>query len=168
MQKIYITSVTEQQIEEVVAYVKKCRQLLFPMLDHSIVPRDLTAFKETYLTNTQGCFLQARNQEGHILGVIGMLAYDHRFDYLNYKNQSTVEVVRLYIEPPYRKKGLATQLFETLLQQARKNSIECLYLHTHPFLTGALEYWQKQGFELITTSIDGEFTTLHMNRSLSD
>ena len=166
MQEFFITSVQEQQQEEVVAYVKKCRQLLFPMLDHTKVPPDLIAFKETYLTNTQGCFLQARDQEGNLLGVIGMLAYDHRFDYLHYKDQSTVEVVRLFIEPPYRRKGLATQLFEALVNQAVAKGVECLYLHTHPFLTGALEYWQKQGFELITTSIDGGFTTLHMNRRL--
>lgn len=168
MQEIFITSVQEQQIEEVVAYVKKCRQLLFPMLDHSTVPRDLTAFKETYLTNSQGCFLQARDQKGSILGVIGMLTYDQRFDYLQYKDYATVEVVRLYIEPSYRRKGLATQLFEVLVHQAVAKGIERLYLHTHPFLTGALEYWEKQGFELVTTSIDGGFTTLHMNRSLSD
>jgi GNAT superfamily N-acetyltransferase len=134
------------------------------MLDSTIVPRDLLDFEQTYLLHPDGCFLQARDQHNKLIGVIGMMPYDYRFDYLDYKDKRTVEVARLFVEPEYRRSGLATKLFQALLEQAAQKGIEVLYLHTHPFLTGAFEYWQKQGFELVTTTMYGEFETLHMDR----
>ncbi|MBB1138128.1 GNAT family N-acetyltransferase [Myroides sp. WP-1] len=167
MSEIKITPVGANQVEEIVTYVRNFRKDLFPMLDHTKIPRDVLEFKETYVDHPQGCFLQAHNTEGKLIGVIGMMPYDHRFEYLNYQNQVTVEVARLFVEPAYRRIGLATHLFQALIPIAQNKGIEQLYLHTHPFLTGAFDYWQKQGFKLVTTTIDGDFTTLHMDRSLS-
>ncbi|MGL4585115.1 MAG: GNAT family N-acetyltransferase [Flavobacterium sp.] len=164
MEDIQISKVDESQAEHIKEYVKAFRIGLFPMLDPAKVPQDITAFTTTYITSDTGTFLQAKDSSGNIIGVIGMMPYDYRFDYLDYKDKKTVEVARLFVEPPYRRTGLATRLFNALLEVAQQKGIDMLYLHTHPFLTGAFEYWQKQGFKLITTSIDGDFTTLHMDR----
>lgn len=164
MFEIKIKKVDEKTMEGVLAYVKAFRKDLFPMLDHTKVPNDLLHFKSIYLDHPLGCFLQANNEKGELIGVIGMMPYDDRFDYLDYKHQRTVEVARLFVEPTYRRTGLATQLFQALIEVAKEKEIECLYLHTHPFLTGAFEYWQKQGFQHRTTSLDGGFTTWHMDR----
>jgi GNAT superfamily N-acetyltransferase len=164
MMNIQISAVELNQAEFIKEYVKGFRIGLFPMLDSTIVPRDLLDFEQTYLLHPDGCFLQARDQYNKLIGVIGMMPYDYRFDYLDYKDKRTVEVARLFVEPAYRRSGLATKLFQALLQQAGQKGIEVLYLHTHPFLTGAFEYWQKQGFELVTTTMYGEFETLHMDR----
>lgn len=167
MSQIIITRVGERQMEEVLTYVKAFRQHLFPMLDNTKIPNDLLYFKATYLDHSQGCFLQANNEKGELIGVIGMMPYDYRFDYLDYQHQRTVEVARLFVEPAYRRTGLATQLFQALVEVAKEKEIECLYLHTHPFLTGAFEYWLKQGFQHRTTSIDGGFTTWHMDKMVN-
>lgn len=164
MMNIQISAVELNQAEFIKEYVKTFRIGLFPMLDSTIVPRDLLDFEQTYLLHPDGCFLQARDQHNKLIGVIGMMPYDYRFDYLDYKDKRTVELARLFVEPAYRRSGLATKLFQALLEQATQKGIEVLYLHTHPFLTGAFEYWQKQGFELVTTTMYGEFETLHMDR----
>ncbi|KZE84047.1 GNAT family N-acetyltransferase [Myroides marinus] len=164
MMNIQISAVELNQAEFIKEYVKAFRIGLFPMLDSTIVPRDLLDFEQIYLLHPDGCFLQARDQHNKLIGVIGMMPYDYRFDYLDYKDKRTVEVARLFVEPAYRRSGLATKLFQALLEQATQKGIEVLYLHTHPFLTGAFEYWQKQGFELVTTTMYGEFETLHMDR----
>lgn len=164
MEDIKISEVTLDQALCVKEYVRAFRIGLFPMLDPAKVPQDILNFEQIYLQHTDGCFLQARDTEDNIVGVIGMMPYDYRFDYLDYRDRRTVEVARLFVEPAYRRTGLATKLFDALLEVARDRGIEVLYLHTHPFLTGAFEYWQKQGFGLLTTTMYGEFETLHMDR----
>lgn len=168
MLNIQISEVALSQAQLVKEYVQEFRIGLFPMLDPTVVPRDLLDFEQTYLLHPDGCFLQARDQHDKLVGVIGMMPYDYRFDYLDYKDQHTVEVARLFVDPEYRRSGLATSLFQALLMQAKQKGIEVLYLHTHPFLTGAFQYWQKQGFEFVVTSVEGGFTTLHMDRLTTD
>ncbi|EHO08303.1 hypothetical protein HMPREF9714_02326 [Myroides odoratimimus CCUG 12901] len=165
---IQISKVELHQAQDIKEYVKAFRKGLFPMLDSTIVPQDLLYFEQTYLLHPHGCFLQARDHDDNIMGVIGMMPYDYRFDYLDYRDNRTVEVARLFVEPAYRRTGLATKLFNALLEVAKEKGIEMLYLHTHPFLTGAFEYWQKQGFQLIKTTMYGEFETLHMDRTVRD
>lgn len=168
MEDIQISKVELHQAQDIKEYVKAFRIGLFPMLDPDKVPLDIVEFTSTYITSDSGAFLCARDKEDTIVGVIGMMPYDYRFDYLDYKDQRTVEVARLFVEPAYRRSGLATKLFNALLEVAKQKGIEMLYLHTHPFLTGAFEYWQKQGFELVTTTMYGEFETLHMEARITN
>ncbi|KAG9203152.1 hypothetical protein G6514_003069 [Epicoccum nigrum] len=60
-----------------------------------------------------------------------------------------VEVVRLFVLPRYRRCGLAATLFQSLQEHAFASGVQCMYLHTHPFLPGAIRFWEKQGFELV-------------------
>lgn len=164
MEGIKISQVEEHQVEEIQHYVMGFRKALFPMLDNSVWPKDITHFKESYLDAEIGAFLQARSLGGRLLGVIGMLPYDHRFAYLDYSGNSTVEIVRLYVEPAYRRLGLGGLLFQHLFALAQERAVEMMYLHTHPFLTGALAFWECQGFDLVYSSVEGGETTWHMQR----
>lgn len=163
---ITISIVQENDIEAIQAYVMSFRAVLFPMLDNTKWPKDIQLFKEIYIEDKAAVFLQAKDDSGMLIGVIGMMTYDERFSYLDYKRYKTVEVARLFVEPKYRRTGLGSQLFSALLEVAKQKQIEMLYLHTHAFLTGAFEYWLKQGFQLECESQDGDFTTIHMSRVL--
>lgn len=167
MKNITITSVTSNQIKEVLPYVIAFRQQLFPMLDPTIVPNDLVEFDQNYIISQTSLFLQARNNQNELVGVIGMMPYNYRFSDLNLKGKQIVEVARLFVEPSYRRKGLASMLFKTLEQEAINRGIDQLYLHTHPFLTGAYEYWIKQGFELMVSRDEQGFETLHLKKQIS-
>jgi len=159
---ISISRVGENDIDAVLPYVIEFRKQLFPMLDANKIPKDLLAFSTVYLDSEAGAFLQAKDRQGKLIGVIGMLAYDYRFPYLNIDKRKTVEVARLFVEPAYRRSGLGTALFLHLTQVAKEKGIERLYLHTHPFLTCAYEFWSKQGFQLKDFRDESNFPTIHM------
>jgi GNAT superfamily N-acetyltransferase len=57
-----------------------------------------------------------------------------------------VEITRLYVDPEYRKLGLATQLVRQLKLHATENHADALYLHTNSFLSGGLDFLEYQGF----------------------
>ncbi|MEN5037304.1 GNAT family N-acetyltransferase [Pseudomonas sp. TWI929] len=156
--------VAHDAIAEVLAFVDSARRELFPMLAKAPLPRDLAHFAETYLDGA-GCFLGARDG-GRLVAVIGYLPYDHRFAQLDYHAGQVVEVVRLFVLPAYRRHGLAGTLFSALRERAVQAGIDCLYLHTHPFLPGAIAFWERQGFTVVDVEQDPVWQTTHMQLQL--
>lgn len=44
--------------------------------------------------------------------------------------------------------------------------IQCPYLHTHPFLPGAITFWERQGFVIVDLEADPLWRTTHMQLML--
>ncbi|UVL68674.1 GNAT family N-acetyltransferase [Pseudomonas sp. B21-031] len=160
-----IQPVPRDAIDEVVVFVDSARRELFPQLADAPLPPDLARFAETYLDGA-GVFLEARDQ-GRLVAVIGYVPYDHRFAQLDYQRVRVVEVVRLFVLPAYRRHGLAAALFAALRGAAEQAGVECLYLHTHPFLPGAIAFWERQGFVVIDVEQDPVWQTTHMQLKLA-
>lgn len=161
-EEITISMVEDYHVFEVLPYVMEFRRQLYPLLDPLIVPKDLVNFEQNYLHAPTGAFLQARTADNKLIGVIGMMPFDYRFPHLDIDEKTTVEVARLFVNPEYRRTGIATRLFQELLKTAQQKNIKRLYLHTHPFLQGAYDYWLKQGFKLLKSCYEGTYPTLHM------
>ncbi|WP_135001161.1 GNAT family N-acetyltransferase, partial [Pseudomonas syringae] len=142
---ITITEVHPSEIPHTVDFVMRARAAIFPLLDTVTVPPDLAGFEQVYLNGEDGKFLIARC-EGQIIAAVGYLPYDHRFPQFDYRGRRTVEIVRLFVTPEFRGDGLASRLCQALWAHAEAGGIEVLYLHTHPFLPGAIRLWEKQGF----------------------
>lgn len=159
-----IQAVTPLCIPEVLTFVLNARAELFPKLSASGVPEDLARFEATYLQG-DGRFLVARNDE-RIVAAIGYLPYDNRFPQMNYRGRKTVEVVRLFVLPAFRRFGLAGRLYRALEALAQAEGVEVMYLHTHPFLLGAIDFWVRQGFALVDVDADLVWQTTHMQRLL--
>lgn len=159
-----IQPVAVADITQVLEFVLQARAELFPKLSAAGVPDDLAQFEATYLQG-DGRFLIARN-EGQIIAAIGYLPYDHRFSQLNYQARKTVEVVRLFVVPAFRRFGLAGQLYRALEALAQADGVGRVYLHTHPFLPGAIDFWVRQGFEVVDVEADPVWQTTHMQRLL--
>ncbi|MBV8327771.1 GNAT family N-acetyltransferase [Chryseobacterium sp.] len=166
-EEIIISAVEDYHVFEVLPYVMEFRRQLYPLLDPLIVPKDLVNFEQNYLQASTGAFLQARTREGKLIGVIGMMPYDYRFPHLNIDDSTTVEVARLFVNPDYRRAGIATRLFQELVKTAKQKNIQRLYLHTHPFLKGAYDYWLKQDFILLKSCYEASYPTLHMELMVS-
>ncbi|EPW3854580.1 GNAT family N-acetyltransferase [Acinetobacter baumannii] len=149
--------------ESAVEFALYTRQLLFPEIYHGQVPKDLKNFGQYYVNDPLGCFITVKDKN-RIVGTIAYRAYDHRFD-LNLPS-NTVEVVKLFVLPEYRRKGIATQLCDMLFSHAKNSEITTLYLHTHPFLPAAEEFWRLQGFEVIQREWIDTYDTIHMSKSL--
>lgn len=149
------------ETEDLIRFVMKCRKQMFPNSNHSIIPKDLLNFSSFYITNHIGFFLEAKDENQRI-GTIGLQQYDGRFPHLTIEGNRIAEVVKLFVEPHCRKIGLGTQLVDELKERALQQGVDTLYLHTHPFLDGAFEFWKKQGFKLIDKRIEQSYETLHM------
>jgi len=147
-------------IPELLDFVLKARENMFPKLHGTAMPTDLLAFEQHYVQGA-GCFLLARAQQ-KIIACIGYLPYDRRFANFDFAGLEVAEVVRLFVAPEYRRAGLASALYSALQAVAQQAGIEMMYLHTHPFLAGAVDFWQRQGFEVIGVDADPQWQTTHM------
>ncbi len=155
--------VEKSDYDSAVELVLYTRQQLFPEIYHGQVPKDLQNFEQYYVHDPLGCFITVKDQN-RIIGTIAYRAYDHRFD-LNLPS-NTVEVVKLFVLPEYRRKGIATKLCDMLFSHAKNNRITSLYLHTHPFLPAAEEFWTLQGFKVIQREWIDTYDTIHMSKFL--
>lgn len=159
---IQITQVRPVDIPEVVGFAMRARAEMFPMLDSNTLPHDLQHFQSTYLETQCGQFVIAR-QAGKLIGTLGFMPYNGRFPQLDYGNRRVVEIVRLFIDPEVRRLGLAARMFAALKTAALSQRVQVLYLHTHPFLPGAIAFWQRQGFSILDIEDDPLWQTTHMD-----
>lgn len=159
----YYQMVEKSDHDSAIEFALYTRQLLFPEIYHGQVPKDLQNFEQYYVQDPLGCFITVKDQN-RMIGTIAYRAYDHRFD-LNLPS-NTVEVVKLFVLPEYRRKGIATKLCDMLFSYAKNNRITSLYLHTHPFLPAAEEFWTLQGFDVIKREWIDTYDTIHMSKSL--
>jgi len=155
-----IEAVVAADIPQVLGFVLAARSELFPKLRQAGTPDDLANFEQVYLRGA-GRFLVARHA-GRIVASIGYLPYDRRFAHIDYPGLKVVEVVRLFILPQFRRAGLASQLYRALAASAVEAGVEVIYLHTHPFLPGAIDFWLKRGFNVIQVDADPVWQTTHM------
>ncbi len=149
--------------DSAVEFALYTRQQLFPEIYHGQVPKDLQNFEQYYVHDPLGCFITVKDQN-RIIGTIAYRTYDHRFD-LNLPT-NTVEVVKLFVLPEYRRSGIATKLCDMLFSHAQNNGITSLYLHTHPFLPAAEGFWTLQGFDVIKREWIETYDTIHMSKFL--
>lgn len=133
---------------------------MFPTL-HTQLPAHLARWVQS------GHFLVARDiSSKEMIASIGIVPYDHRFPQLQYQDVRTVEVVRLFVQPEYRRSGLGTRLFEELKRKAEEEGVRRLYLHTHWFLPRAVEFWEGKGFQVVHIEEDEVWRTVHMEMML--
>ena len=161
---VSIQAAKAADIPEVLSFALQARDELFPTLSATGMPHDLAQFEAVYLQGG-GQFLIAR-ADGQIVAAVGYRPYDGRFPQLDYRGCKTVEVVRLYVRPAFRRLGLAGQLYRSLEALAREADVKVVYLHTHPFLPGAIDFWRRQGFEVVDVEADPLWQTTHMHRLL--
>lgn len=148
-------------------FLREARQAMFgDRVDADTLPDDLRDFASVY-ARPGGCMLAAIDSSEAVVGSIAYRPYDGRFNYLAVPTAHTVEVVRLFITPAWRRRGLAGQLFLRLQQHALQQGVQHMYLHTHPFLPGALAFWQRQGFVTLHQDTDPVWQTIHMQRTLN-
>ncbi|MFF7710861.1 GNAT family N-acetyltransferase [Pseudomonas sp. NPDC007930] len=164
MLNLHTVSANTPAVNEATQFAYRAwRELFGSRANPEAMPADLARFEATYCQG-EGCFLLARAPSGEVVASIGYRRYDHRFAALDFTPWRTAEVVRLFVAPRLRRAGVASALVSQLLAQAKAAGVQALYLHTHPFLPGALAFWQRQGFELLLTEAEPVWQTTHMAR----
>lgn len=66
----------------------------------------------------------------------------------------TIEVGRLYVLPEYRKNGIATMLFDNVLNKAKELNAKRIILDTYKRFESAIRLYKKLGFNEIENYIN--------------
>lgn len=151
-----------RDLHQVHSFLQNARISMFAdRVNAQETPADLLRFEASYQSGC-GCMLAALDSQQNVQATIACRDYDGRFAQLNFKQHKVVEVVRLFVAPEYRRAGLAGMMLDRLRSHAKLQNVDLLYLHTHPFLPGALEFWQKHGFDVIKRDCDPTWQTIHL------
>lgn len=160
-----VMKVQLHQIEQAVDFAMRVRREVFPMMNHEQIPVDLMQFREHYMETAGAVFLVAVTEEASVVGSVGIVPYDGRIQLIEgrYPEQSAAEIVKCYVDPAYRRYGIGSLLVKELERVVREMPYTTLYLHTHRFLPGAVDFWQRQGFTLVTEE-HNEWQIVHMDK----
>ncbi|KAH7396625.1 acetyltransferase-like protein [Phaeosphaeria sp. MPI-PUGE-AT-0046c] len=158
-----ISSIAPASYDQVLSFIAFARRCMFP--NHTLTPDT-----SSLLTNPGSSFFTAQSSDGTLIGVIGYVPYDFRFPHYSFQASyhalRTVEIVRLFVVPEWRGKGVAGALWDALDEEAKGRSVQCMYLHTHPFLEDAERFWDRRGFGAVLREEDEVWKTVHMERRL--
>ncbi|WP_434750690.1 GNAT family N-acetyltransferase [Paenibacillus amylolyticus] len=163
-----VRPVQSHEIQEVINFAMGVRSEVFPMMDPTELPKDFEQFRDTYINRKDTTFLLARMGEAGVIGSIGIVPYDGRIQAIEgrYPVNTAAEVVKVYVDPAYRRYGIGSLLVKELEQIITKMPYTTLYLHTHRFLPGAVDFWERQGFTFITEE-QNEWQIVHMDKPIN-
>ena len=163
-----IKKVQKENSKQVIHFIQKNMKELFPMMAHDQLPSDIRHFHNQYIDRDDAALFAAVDEAGKVLGTIGYLPYDGRFEQLDhlYKHVQTTELVRCYIDVNYRRMGIGTALYENVIDSIRDAGYEKVYLHTHPFLPGGMSFWQEKGFIERLAEENSVWQTVHMDQDV--
>ena len=104
-------------------------------LDFDGTDRDITDI-ETHYLDRGGVFEVIENDEGTIVGTVGLYPLDER----------TVELRKMYFAPEIRGRGLGKKLLQEMIEKARNLGYLRIYLETASVLKQAVHLYEKAGF----------------------
>ncbi len=135
---------------------------------HSLWDRDLINFAAVYLETPWNTFLSALNGE-QISGILAVRRYDGRIQALPgaYDLATTAELARCFVIETTRRQGIASLLLKESERFCVASGFTTLYLHTHRFLPGALEFWCAMGFRVRLETNDA-LQTVHLEKAIGD
>jgi len=92
--------------------------------------------------------------EGHLVAMIGLRPLDERGCRAGAYRAQTAEMKRLFVRPEARGRGLAKQLIERVLDQARQLAYTEIRLDTLPMMADAQALYAAVGFRDIAPYYD--------------
>jgi len=80
---------------------------------------------------------------------VGLLLAQAHLDPPIFRHRRWLELSALYVEPSYRRHGVARLLVEYLQAWARQRGFDAIQLYVSAANTGARQFYARQGFELL-------------------
>lgn len=77
------------------------------------------------------------------------------------------EIKRLYVQPPYRRQGVADLLLEALESYAKQSGYDWLYLDTAADMLAAARFYQRKGFLPCDRYNDNPQAALFMRKTIA-
>lgn len=167
MQELVIRTIKAEDVDAVQNFLLRQLKELFAHEGQSAITDDVWGLKKTYLEppncNMWGVFTPA----GEVIGTAAVCAYNDRIALLKgyYAAGTTAEVGRCYIDKRLRRQGIGSELVKKITDFCIEQGYLVIYLHTHRFLPGGFNFWEKQGFK-ITVDEGGIAEIVHMEKLL--
>jgi len=133
-----------------------------PVWDH-----DLLNFEDVYIKTHGNAFWAAFTENDKVVGSLAVRRYDGRVRVLEgfYDLIATAELAKCFVDKRYRRTGIGSLLLKEAEQFCKMSGYKLIYLHTHMYLPGALEFWQSRGFK-VGLDEGGPQQTVHMEKIL--
>lgn len=166
--EIIIRPINQADIQAVQTFLFRQLKELFAQEGQTAITGDVWGLKQKYLEPENCNLWGAFTREGEIAGTGAICTYNDRIEVLKgrYHLPATAEVGRCYIDKALRRQGLGSELVRIMTGFCREQGYEMMYLHTHRFLPGGFNFWQKQGFK-ITIDQGGPGEIVHMEKDLN-
>lgn len=166
------------KIKELLAehiYSYQVKKFLFNMIrdefGYGYIPeyhQDIVDLEAYYLTPQRNNFFLAIHPETKkVMGTMGIRSYDKDYPQLKnrYHPETTASLWRVFVDRPWRRNGVASTLVHMAEEFCRENHYEKVYLHTHKNVPGSLDFWLKNGYQILEDTGNG-LKTVHMEKIL--
>lgn len=162
----HILSAAADKKEEIKEFVLSMMSSLYPEGSYYTNPHDLAFFEDVYVRPGNACFFIAENNSDGIIGTASIRPYDRRFPEVEsvIGTGPVCEVVKFYIHPEYRRKGIGRQLYLKAEQFARETGYQECYLHTSIYLPGGYSFWRSCGYS--ERYWEPDRVVVHMSKSM--
>lgn len=138
-QKFFPRSATNRDCENI-------QKLVFEVLrEYGLTPEpngtdaDISDVETNYI-NRGGLFEILEDENGNILGTVGLFPMD----------AETVELRKMYFDKRLRGFGIGKKTLERMIEKAREMKFKRIYLETANVLKEAVALYEKRGFEPTT------------------
>ncbi|MDI9436452.1 MAG: GNAT family N-acetyltransferase [Euryarchaeota archaeon] len=130
--------------------------------------QDIVDLESYYLEpQRNNFFLAVHHTPGMVMGTMGIRAYDKDFPQFKerYHPETTASLWRVFVDRPWRRNGVASALVQMAEDFCRENHYEKIYLHTHKNVQGSLDFWLKNGYQVVADT-GNHLKTVHMEKIL--
>lgn len=138
--EILVRSATNDDCENVQALVFGILREYGLEPDREGIDKDLDDIESNYI-NRGGLFELLENDEGKLLGTVGLYPFDEK----------RIELRKMYFLPDLRGKGIGKKTLKRMIEIAREKGYDQIVLETASVLEEAIGLYTKFGF---TESID--------------
>lgn len=162
-----IKAIEEKDVKNVQDFLMKQLQELFNSDGQEAVTDDVWGLSDTYVHPERNQLWAAFDAKGKVLATIAICQYNGRIKLLEgrYDLSKTAEIGRCYVDETLRRQGIGAKLLQTAKTFSKEKGYEIIYLHTHHFLPGGFNFWQKNGFAIVQDE-GGTYQTIHMEKPL--
>ncbi len=138
--KIHVLSTSRPLRQQIVHMIETIQINEFSIPITPEINASIIKAEEEYSYDNRCHFWYATNQDGHIVGSIGLKKI----------NDGIGELKKFFVRQDCRGKGVAHKLVSKLIKDAQKSGFKTIYLGTVSVLEAAQSYYEKIGFERIS------------------
>jgi DNA-binding MarR family transcriptional regulator len=139
--KIHTLSTSRPLRRQIVALVEKIQKEEIGVAVTDELNASILRAEDVFYYNNSYNFWYATNEEGAVIGCIG----------LKKMSDNAGQLLKLFVDTPYRGTGVAQKLLATLIKAAAKHGFNTIWLGSVDKLAATRQFYLKSGFSPVQT-----------------